>query len=209
MWDVGGCDKIRPLWRHYFNGTDLVLFVFDSTQAGQRKYEAEEILKMVNEIPKAPILFIANKQDLQGAKSMEEISKVFKLNELFKERKYKMMSLSVVNGLGMDKILDEMCTLLDDEVREVKEENIVPEKTILESWLEVEDESDEEFLRKLEDYSLDKWDHRTHLRIAWIYLTKYGRKDGMNKIFSGIKNFILNSPRSRKTTFNETMTYFW
>ena len=19
-WDVGGCDKIRPLWRHYFQG---------------------------------------------------------------------------------------------------------------------------------------------------------------------------------------------
>jgi ADP-ribosylation factor protein 6 len=25
VWDVGGQDKIRPLWRHYFSG---ILFVF-------------------------------------------------------------------------------------------------------------------------------------------------------------------------------------
>ena len=23
-WDVGGCDKIRPLWRHYFQNTQAV-----------------------------------------------------------------------------------------------------------------------------------------------------------------------------------------
>merc|ERR1719251_661922 len=29
-WDVGGQDKIRPLWRHYYIGTDAVIFVVDS-----------------------------------------------------------------------------------------------------------------------------------------------------------------------------------
>lgn len=28
VWDVGGQEKLRPLWRHYFNNTDgLVIFL--------------------------------------------------------------------------------------------------------------------------------------------------------------------------------------
>jgi hypothetical protein len=76
-------------------------------------------------------------------------------------------------------------------------------------WLEVEDEPDELFLEKLANCTLDSWDHRTHLRIAWTMLKKYGRREGMKKIFDAISHFIQNSPRASKTTFHETMTYFW
>lgn len=31
LWDVGGCDKIRPLWRHYFQNTEGLLLVHDAT----------------------------------------------------------------------------------------------------------------------------------------------------------------------------------
>lgn len=30
VWDVGGQDKIRPLWRHYYTGTQGLVFVVDS-----------------------------------------------------------------------------------------------------------------------------------------------------------------------------------
>lgn len=30
VWDVGGQDKIRPLWRHYFQNTHGLIFVVDS-----------------------------------------------------------------------------------------------------------------------------------------------------------------------------------
>uniref|UniRef100_A0AAR2L6I2 ADP-ribosylation factor 5 n=1 Tax=Pygocentrus nattereri TaxID=42514 RepID=A0AAR2L6I2_PYGNA len=30
VWDVGGQDKIRPLWRHYFQNTQGLIFVVDS-----------------------------------------------------------------------------------------------------------------------------------------------------------------------------------
>ncbi|WP_411025175.1 ADP-ribosylation factor-like protein, partial [Salmonella sp. s54836] len=30
VWDVGGQDKIRPLWRHYYTGTQGLIFVVDS-----------------------------------------------------------------------------------------------------------------------------------------------------------------------------------
>merc|ERR1711965_992634 len=30
VWDVGGQDKIRPLWRHYYEDAQGVIFVVDS-----------------------------------------------------------------------------------------------------------------------------------------------------------------------------------
>merc|ERR1711881_91012 len=30
VWDVGGQDKIRPLWRHYYQQTQALIFVVDS-----------------------------------------------------------------------------------------------------------------------------------------------------------------------------------
>merc|ERR1712146_743682 len=33
VWDVGGQDKIRPLWRHYYAGTQALIFVVDSNDA--------------------------------------------------------------------------------------------------------------------------------------------------------------------------------
>ena len=29
VWDVGGQDKIRPLWRHYFQNTQGILHILD------------------------------------------------------------------------------------------------------------------------------------------------------------------------------------
>ena len=33
MWDVGGQDKIRRLWKHYYTGTDAIIFVVDGEYA--------------------------------------------------------------------------------------------------------------------------------------------------------------------------------
>merc|ERR1739842_98870 len=30
VWDIGGQHLIRPLWRHYYQGTEAVIFVVDS-----------------------------------------------------------------------------------------------------------------------------------------------------------------------------------
>lgn len=47
VWDVGGQDRIRPLWRHYFQNTQGLIFVVDSNDR-ERIAEAErELLNMV------------------------------------------------------------------------------------------------------------------------------------------------------------------
>lgn len=50
VWDVGGQDKIRPLWRHYFQNTQGLIFVVDSNDR-ERIVEAEkELQNMVSVI---------------------------------------------------------------------------------------------------------------------------------------------------------------
>ncbi|CAH9070155.1 unnamed protein product [Cuscuta europaea] len=69
VWDVGGQEKLRPLWRHYFNNTDGLIYVVDSLdreRIGRAKEEFQAIIKdpfMLN----AVILVFANKQDMDLA----------------------------------------------------------------------------------------------------------------------------------------------
>ena len=75
VWDVGGQDKIRPLWRHYFSGTQGLIWVVDSKDT-DRMQEAREALKntMSNqEMKDALLLVFANKQDIAGGESLVRI----------------------------------------------------------------------------------------------------------------------------------------
>ena len=47
VWDVGGQDKIRPLWRHYFQNTQGLIFVVDSNDRERVAEAQEELAKMV------------------------------------------------------------------------------------------------------------------------------------------------------------------
>ena len=69
----------------------------------------------------------------------------------------------------------------------------------------MEDGPDDEFIEALTTFTLPSWDHRTHLRVAWVHLTKFGRREGMKLIFERIKAFIANSPVAGRKTFHETM----
>jgi len=48
VWDVGGQDKIRPLWRHYFQNTQGLIFVVDSNDRERITEAQEELQKMVS-----------------------------------------------------------------------------------------------------------------------------------------------------------------
>jgi ADP-ribosylation factor protein 6 len=68
VWDVGGQDKIRPLWRHYYTGTQGLVFVVDS-QDKERIDEAQQELHRIlidREMKECLLLVFANKQDLPG-----------------------------------------------------------------------------------------------------------------------------------------------
>ena len=75
VWDVGGQDKIRPLWRHYFSGTQGLIFVIDSNDRDRIDEARQELHRIIQdrEMKDSLLLVFANKQDLQGG----EFSKYF------------------------------------------------------------------------------------------------------------------------------------
>merc|ERR1711977_653060 len=84
VWDVGGQDKIRPLWRHYYQNTQGLIFVVDSSDRERIQESHDELHKMLNEdeLRDAIVLVFANKQDLPNALSVTELTEKLGLNQL-------------------------------------------------------------------------------------------------------------------------------
>ena len=84
VWDVGGQDKIRPLWRHYFQNTQGIIFVVDSNDRDRVVEAREELQRMLNEdeLRDALLLVFANKQDLPNAMNAAGITDKLGLHSL-------------------------------------------------------------------------------------------------------------------------------
>lgn len=67
---MGGQDKIRPLWRHYYTGTQGLIFVVDSQDKDRIDEAKQELHKIISdrEMKDCLLLVFANKQDLPGGK---------------------------------------------------------------------------------------------------------------------------------------------
>ena len=67
---MGGQDKIRPLWRHYYTGTQGLIFVVDCADRDRVDEARQELHRIINdrEMKDAIILIFANKQDLPDGK---------------------------------------------------------------------------------------------------------------------------------------------
>merc|ERR1712146_118346 len=107
VWDVGGQDKIRPLWRHYFQNTQGLIFVVDSNDRERIGEAKEELTKMLaeDELREATVLVFANKQDLPNAMSPAEITEKLGLPEL-RNRKWYIQSACATQGEGLYEGLD-------------------------------------------------------------------------------------------------------
>jgi len=113
VWDVGGQDKIRPLWRHYFQNTQGLIFVVDSNDKERITEAAEELNKMLNEdeLRDAALLVFANKQDLPNAMSVAEITDKLALHSL-RTRKWYIQSTCATTGDGLYEGLDWLSNIL-------------------------------------------------------------------------------------------------
>ena len=96
MWDVGGQDKIRPLWRHYFQNTQGIIFVVDSNDRDRVVEAREELQRMLNEdeLRDALLLVFANKQDLPNAMNAAEITDKLGLHSLRQRAWVRLASLN-------------------------------------------------------------------------------------------------------------------
>jgi len=107
VWDVGGQDKIRPLWRHYYTGTNGLIFVVDSNDRDRVEDAREELTKMLNEdeMRDAVVLVFANKQDLPNAMTAAEVTEKLGLHNL-RHRQWFIQSACATTGDGLYEGLD-------------------------------------------------------------------------------------------------------
>lgn len=88
IWDLGGQTKIRPLWRHYYNSNDALIFVIDSNDPERIEEAEKELHGMMAEdmLRDTTLLVLANKQDLPCAMSVAEVTQKMGLAS-FRNRK--------------------------------------------------------------------------------------------------------------------------
>ena len=106
MWDVGGQDKIRRLWSHYYENSDAIVYVVDSNDRDRLSEARDELHKMLDEdqLRNASLLVLCNKQDLPSAMSPSAVSEGLGLRAL--RRDWYLQACSAVSGDGIFEGLD-------------------------------------------------------------------------------------------------------
>ncbi|XP_035548950.1 LOW QUALITY PROTEIN: ADP-ribosylation factor [Juglans regia] len=130
VWDVGGQDKIRPLWRHYFQNTQGLILVVDSNDRDRvveaRLYHLEDfkcclicwtLLLCQDELRDAVLLVFSNKQDLPNAMNAAEITDKLGLHSLriHKYCRY-IQSTCATSGEGLYEGLDWLSNNIANKV---------------------------------------------------------------------------------------------
>lgn len=118
VWDIGGQDKIRPLWKHYYAGTDAIIFVLDSSDKERMRDAKHEVEMLIgeDELKDAALLVLANKQDLPGAGEVSDIAEQLGLKGL-RRRQWFIQGAVATKGVGLYEGLDWLARTLNDRRR--------------------------------------------------------------------------------------------
>ena len=111
VWDVGGQEKIRPLWRHYYQNVNGLIYLVDSSDIDRLEEARDELHAIIQDpsFPKdASVLVWANKQDLKNALSPHDIVNHLKLNSL-RNRKWYCQGSIATKSDGLYEGLEWLC----------------------------------------------------------------------------------------------------
>lgn len=113
IWDVGGQQTIRSYWKNYFEETDGVIWVIDSADKHRLLLCKKELHNLLKEerLAGATLLIFANKQDLKGSLSKEDIMKCLDLEKLQNNNRHcHVVGCSAVTGDGLKTGVDWLVT---------------------------------------------------------------------------------------------------
>jgi small GTP-binding protein len=236
VFDVGGQQKIRPLWRHYFQNTAGLVFVVDAADKGRFDIVRDELKFLAEEadLNQVPFLMYANKMDLPNAASINEIQTALNLDTVLKGREWTIQACAAITGDGLYEGLDWLSrgfkkdstsnwNLLNrlnpffkknTTTNNNNTNNTTPSSDnntgAVKLPTDAELKDDVVFLKAFEDTLLPipQWTHKNHLRVAWLYLTLFQDPTlAQQKIINGIRTY--NSAVSNTKPFHLSMTIFW
>lgn len=114
FWDVGGQEKLRPLWRSYTRCADGLVFVVDSAD-GERAEEAKTELHKITRLAEnqgVPVLVVANKQDLRSSLSLAEVERLLALGELGAATPWHLQPACAIIGEGLQEGLEKLHAMI-------------------------------------------------------------------------------------------------
>ncbi|KAF7652964.1 hypothetical protein LDENG_00088780 [Lucifuga dentata] len=103
VWDVGGQGRMRQCWKSFHQDTAAVVFVLDCSDT-QRLDEARRELENTlrsEQLRGRPLVILANKQDVNGALTVTDITERFNLRKLCSGRDWFVQPCSASTGFGV------------------------------------------------------------------------------------------------------------
>lgn len=146
-WDVGGRDKIRTLWRHYYQNVSALIFVVDSNDRDRLAEAREELHKMANEegLKHKPILIFANKQDLPNKLTLDELKEGLDLVKFDETKtKWHLQPSSATKHEGFDEGLKWLADTIkptDDltsPIQETVDDTKIMKKDLVDIWKSID-----------------------------------------------------------------------
>ena len=114
MWDVGGQEKLRQLWKHYYDGANAIIFVIDSNDRDRMAIAKAELDRLLKDpvLAGATLLVLCNKQDLPQRLIPSQIVDILNLkcdDTLTRGRKWFVQGCCAPSGEGLFEGLDWLC----------------------------------------------------------------------------------------------------
>ncbi|GME28637.1 adp-ribosylation factor family protein [Neofusicoccum parvum] len=103
IWDVGGQKTLRTYWKNYFEKTDTLIWVVDSTDRQRIDDCRRELKGLLQEerLMGASLLVFKNKSDVPGSMSDGEIRQGLELDSIT-THKWAIMACSAMTGLNLE-----------------------------------------------------------------------------------------------------------
>lgn len=121
FWDLGGQVGLRTIWEKYYEEAHAVIYVIDAacpSRFEDSKSALEKVLRH-QDLLGAPLLILANKQDLGGAVSAEELARYLDLKEL-DERPHMFEAVCAYDGMGIKDGVDWLVEAMERSKRTEK-----------------------------------------------------------------------------------------
>ncbi|QGI83986.1 hypothetical protein CEK26_010705 [Fusarium fujikuroi] len=237
LWDVGGCDAIRPLIRHYMTQDRFLIFIQSCTDTDPDRVEFSlEYLRMgmnmMLEYGAKHVFIIFNKQDLLSDEERPKTVKDLKTKIEAEIKPYAdKLDIKILDTPGLSALWGCQAYNVMDEIRKTLTPKNAANDTKAEIELREKGPSEEELRNKIRtanaesanastfwksflDGTLEAWDHYTHLRAGFFVMHDcFGRGLGLlecaDEFMKHLNRLREGIPERFRNTAHKTMTIFW
>ena len=218
-----GCDKYRPLYRHYVIDIDFMLFVVDLTDTDRFVEAMEELAgiarRMTPEKGPSRVFVLFSKQDLLGREEREKRVEEYKNRFLARMTAYfgdrlcvEVMDtpgLDIRSGKGLNDVMAHIKRVVSGQAGSGREQFVDGEKPVTVSaplshtqlmqrvreLSAVAEPDDYMFWRTFLTAKIHLWDHYAHLRAGYFILLEQLEKE--NDVFAAAEDFLEHLARLR------------